>query len=107
MAFEIMNSIRKAEAEAEKLRQDAQRKGRDIVQASEEAAAADERNTDKEIREIYNDSLQKRRTQVEKMIADNQHKLTATREVTHQQALSRVPEAALYIVERVLSDGHR
>lgn len=107
MAFEIMDRIRKAEEEADKLRQDAQRKGRDIVQASEEAVAADERSADKEIREIYNRSLQERREQVEQMIEDNRQKLAAVRESAHLQALSRVPEAARYIVERVLSDGHR
>lgn len=107
MAFEIMDSIRKAEVEAEKLRLDAQRKGRDIVQASEEAAAADERSADKEMRETYNNALQERRKQVEQIILGNQQGLAAARESAHQKALSRVPEAARYIVERVLSDGHR
>ncbi len=107
MAFEIMDSIRKAEAAADKLRLDAQRQGRDIVQASEEAAAADERGADKEIREQYNKALEERRGQVNQMIEGSQKQHSASREAAYQQALSRVPQAAKYIVERVLNDGHR
>ena len=107
MAFEIMDNIRKAEANAQQVLQNAQRQGREIIKASEEASLANEKNAEREMREAYQTAMEERRLQVEKIIRAKQDEQAARNEQARQDAMQRVPQAARYIVERVLGNGNR
>lgn len=107
MATDILEKIRRAEAEAERLRQEAQAQARDILKASEEASLHAERESDREARTRYRNKLEETRLRIEADLADQRARDEGERRRVAEAAAAKVPEAARYIVGRILADGDR
>ena len=100
MSLEIMKGIQQAEAQADEIRQTAQREARDVVKAVEAAIAQQERAAAIENRAQYAQAIEDKKQEVE-------HQLTEQREALGQQARKHLPEAVSAIYERVLQHGNR
>ena len=104
MSLEIMKGIQQAEAQADEIRQTAQREARDVVKAVEAAIAQQERAAAIENRAQYAQAMEDKKQEVE-------HQLTAQRAKAGkqlcQQARKHLPEAVSAIYERVLQHGNR
>ena len=91
-----MKGIQQAEAQADEIRQTAQREARDVVKAVEAAIAQQERAAAIENRAQYAQAMEDKKQEVE-------HQLTAQR----AKARKHLPEAVGAIYERVLQHGNR
>ena len=101
MSLEIMKGIQQAEAQADEIRQTAQREARDVVKAVEERAAAIEN------RAQYAQAMEDKKQEVEHQLTAQRAKAGKQREALCQQARKHLPEAVSAIYERVLQHGNR
>ena len=104
MSLEIMKGIQQAEAQADEIRQTAQREARDVVKAVEAAIAQQERAAAIENRAQY---AQDKKQEVEHQLTAQRAKAGKQREALCQQARKHLPEAVGAIYERVLQHGNR
>lgn len=107
MALKLLDEIRQAEENADKMVKNAQREARDIIKAAQEDILTQERRANVEIREEYQAVIAKKRRAVEEDIRLHANeKRRAIRDIT-QMAEGRLDKAADAIFERVLSNGDR
>ena len=105
MSLEIMKGIQQAEAQADEIRQTAQREARDVVKAVEAAIAQQERTAAIENRAQY--AQEDKKQEVEHQLNAQRAKAGKQREALCQQARKHLPEAVSAIYERVLQHGDR
>jgi len=106
LTLELLTQIRQAEQSAEKMRQDASQQAREILSGVEEAMAAQQRQSAVEMRGMTQNILEEARNKAEKEIEQlggQNDKVNASLCETAQQ---RHEQAAQWIVERIVSDGH-
>ena len=106
MSLEIMKGIQQAEAQADEIRQTAQREARDVVKAVEAAIAQQERAAI-ENRAQYAQAMEDKKQEVEHQLTAQRAKAGKQREALCQQARKHLPEAVSAIYERVLQHGDR
>ena len=104
MSLEIMKGIQQAEAQADEIRQTAQREARDVVEA---AIAQQERAAAIENRAQYAQAMEDKKQEVEHQLTAQRAKAGKQREALCQQARKHLPEAVSAIYERVLQHGNR
>lgn len=106
VALDLLLKIRQAEQEAEKTRQDATHQAREILSGVEEATAAQQRQNAVELRGMVQSILEDARIRTEKEI----EKLNAQNEQANDalcaSAQARRGQAAQWIFERIVNDGH-
>lgn len=106
LTVELLEEIRKAEQHAEELRQNAVHQAREMVNAVEEANAAQERQATIELRALSQSVLDETRVKVdgeiERLQAQKEEQLQALSVKAH--ALRE--QAAQRIFERIVNDGH-
>lgn len=107
MALKLLDDIRQAEENADKMVKNAQREARDVVKAAQESIIADERRANASIREEYQAVLARKRRAVDEDIRLHANEKQRAIRETVQQAEKKLPEAANAIFERVLSNGNR
>ena len=93
-----MKGIQQAEAQADEIRQTAQREARDVVKAVEAAIAN---------RAQYAQAMEDKKQEVEHQLTAQRAKAGKQREALCQQARKHLPEAVSAIYERVLQHGNR
>ena len=98
MSLEIMKGIQQAEAQADEIRQTAQREARDVVKAVDAAI---------ENRAQYAQAMEDKKQEVEHQLTAQRAKAGKQREALCQQARKHLPEAVSAIYERVLQHGNR
>lgn len=107
MAVEWLEEIRRAEAEAEKIRQDAVAQGREIVKSVEEAELANERRAAADIRAQYQSRMTAKRMEIEEKLSAQSGDKQKTLDALCAEAKKRIPEAARLAAERVVKHGNR
>ncbi len=107
MALEVLRSIEAAEARAAEIVAAAQREARDILKATEEACAVNERNAALEHRALQQRILADARATANRSIAAAEAGEHAEREAVAAAARAKLDAAAKLIYERVVQDGHR
>lgn len=107
MSLEIMKGIQQAEAQADEIRQNAQREARDVIKAVEAAVAQQERAAAIENRAQYAQAMEDKKREVERQLTKQRASMSKEREALCQQARTRLPEAVSAIYERVLQHGNR
>ena len=100
MAMELLRQIQEAEAQADKIRQDAADEAREMVKAAEAAIAAQQRQEAKDIREL---ALSDAQAATEDEIQTMAVRRSAQREELKRQAQGRVKEAERVVFERIIS----
>lgn len=102
-----MKGIQQAEAQADEIRQTAQREARDVIKAVEAAVAQQERAAAIENRAQYAQAMEDKKREVERQLTKQRAAMSKEREALCQQARTRLPEAVNAIYERVLQHGNR
>lgn len=102
-----MKGIQQAEAQADEIRQNAQREARDVIKAVEAAVAQQERAAAIENRAQYAQAMEDKKREVERQLTKQRASMSKEREALCQQARTRLPEAVSAIYERVLQHGNR
>ena len=100
MAMELLRQIQEAEAQADKIRQDAADEAREMVKA---AIAAQQRQEAKDIRELTRQALSDAQAATEDEIQTMAVRRSAQREELKRQAQGRVKEAERVVFERIIS----
>ena len=103
MAMELLRQIQEAEAQADKIRQDAADGAREMVKAAEAAIAAQQRQEAKDIRELTRQTLSDAQAATEDEIQTMAVRRSAQREELKRQAQGRVKEAEKVVFERIIS----
>lgn len=103
MAMELLRQIQEAEAQADKIRQDAADEAREMVKAAEAAIAAQQRQEAKDIRELTRQALSDAQAATEDEIQTMAVRRSAQREELKRQAQGRVKEAERVVFERIIS----
>lgn len=102
MAFELMEQIKKAESQAEQLRQDALKEGRDILKTAQEVCVALEKDAEKDIRKAYQDAMETGRQKVLSLIESNTAAREAQRSAMTDRAMAKQQKAVDHLVREVL-----
>ena len=103
MAMELLRQIQEAEAQADKIRQDAADEAREMVKDAEAAIAAQQRQEAKDIRELTRQTLSDAQSATEDEIQTMAVRRSAQREELKRQAQGRVKEAERVVFERIIS----
>ena len=103
MAMELLRQIQEAEAQADKIRQDAADEAREMVKAAEAVIAAQQRQEAKDIRELTRQTLSDAQAATEDEIQTMAVRRSAQREELKRQAQGRVKEAERVVFERIIS----
>ncbi len=107
MALEWLESIKQAEAAADKLRADAAVQAHEIVKSVKEASLAGERSAAVELRAEYQARMTKLREETEKAIAAQASQKQSALGDMRRAAEARIPQAARLVAERILRYGDR
>lgn len=107
MSMEVLNQIRAAEEEAERLRQEASAQAREMIKGAGEAIAQENRQSHSFIHSSAQRVLEDARALAEREIASAQEKWLDARETTRQEAIARLDAAAERIFERIVEHGDR
>lgn len=107
MTLEILEKIRQAEQKADEIRQNAVREGRDMIKASQEVAAKEEREAALLCRALYNKELNIKKDSVEKRIASYFDSNAAKRAAIIEAANQNIDKAVSLIIERIVANGNR
>ncbi len=107
MALELMEQIKAAELKADNERQRAQREGREVVKAVEEACLDQERTAQQDARQLYQHAMAERRAAVEGEIASHAAQKQEKLAQLTKTAEKNIPAAARLVFERIVNDGHR
>jgi hypothetical protein len=107
MALEVLESIRREEDKAEKVRADAQREGREIIKAVEEACADAEKAGGAEHRANYLRVMEQKKLEVQAFIASREDAKAAERKAVYLHAESKLAQAAALAAERIVRYGSR
>ena len=106
MSLEILQSIERAESQAEHVRGDAQRAARDMLKSVEAACVAHERAAAIEHRGLYQQLMEQNRVSVEGELAKKSQTLAKERAALCRDAETRLDQAATQIFERIVRHGH-
>ena len=106
LTLELLTQIRKMEQDADKMRQDASHQAREILSGVEEAMAAQQRQNALELRTMTQNILAEARIKAEKeieLLSAGNEKENAS---LYESAQIKLEQAAQWIVERIVNDGH-
>lgn len=106
MVEELLGIIRAAEADADKIKADAQHEAREVVKAAEEACLFEERRMNAELRARHQQVLEQKRAAVEQEIQNDAGLRQKELDALSNRAKARMQAAADLIFERVVADGH-
>ena len=107
MSKELLSEIQKAEAEAERLHNEANREARDMIKGVEEAIRGENRRTAAAIREEAQKVLSDAEAKVKKEITTLESRRAEERMQTQTAAEKRTSAAGKFIFERVVLHGNR
>ncbi len=105
--MELLDHIRKAEAEADVIRQSAQQEAREILKSTEEAILLHEREAAADIRNQYQQLLNKEKATTEQQLAAQAGDKQAALDALCQSARAGIPAAAQAVAERIMHHGNR
>ena len=106
MAFDLLLRIRQAEHDADITRQDASYQAREILRGVEEAMAAQQRQSAVELRGMSQSILEEARIKAEKEIDQLARENGKANALLCESAQQKNEQAAQWIVERIVNDGH-
>ena len=107
MSLELLKTIEKAEAQAEAVRQDAQKDARELVVEAEKRCAQEEARAAAQRRAEAQGILRQARETSQRRIEQAAVTGQAEREKICQAARAKIESAAALIFERVVGDGDR
>ena len=107
MAQELFLSVQQAEEKAEQILQSAQQKARELIKDTEAQIKTEDRKASLDNRNQYQDILEKKRSAVEKSIADERPKALAQQKESLETARQKLGQVSQMIVERIWNDGDR
>lgn len=107
MSIELLQSIEKAEAQAEEIRAEAQRESREMLKSVEEACGIAERQALLDHRVIVQRVLEDAKATATRRIETMAAAEAEKRETVAIEAKKKLDDAANLIFERVIQDGHR
>lgn len=107
MAREVLDAIRQAEAEAQRLTQEAQQSAREMVSAAEKSCRDRERQADQARAATKLKLVEEEGRAFREGIEAKLPEIKALREKQLEAARAKLPQAADYIVQKVLGDGNR
>ena len=101
MALELLEKVRAAENEAAKTVSEAQAQAREMIKGVEEACLNREREENAGLRLMYQNELERRKTDIAAGISAREHSDLAEREKLLKAGRSQIPAAAAMIFERI------
>lgn len=107
MSLELLKTIEKAEAQAEAVRQDAQKAARELVVEAEKRCAQEKARAAVQHRAETQNILRQARETSQRRIEQSAAAEQAEREKTCRAAREKIESAATLIFERVVGDGNR
>lgn len=107
MSLELLKTIEQAEAQAENIRQDAQKAARELIVEAEKRCAEEEAKATARRRAEAQNLLRQARETSERRIAQAAAKQEAARAKACEDARKKLDGAAVLIFERIVGDGDR
>ncbi|MDR0928738.1 MAG: hypothetical protein LBM74_03375 [Oscillospiraceae bacterium] len=107
MSVQLLESVEAAEAKAEALRAEAQKEAREILQATDAACAANERQAALEHRQMARRILDDAKEAAERHMAERAGRQAEQNAAQMQAARAKIDQAAACLLERVMRNGSR
>ena len=104
---ELLEQIKRAEAQADQIRQQAAEEARGMIKSVEEACAASAQQSQRAARDAAARLVEEARVDARQEIAQLAQRRDAERTLLRDLARRRIPGAAAAIVERIVSNGNR
>ncbi|MDO5022794.1 MAG: hypothetical protein Q4E07_05605 [Eubacteriales bacterium] len=106
MPLDLFNAIEKAESDAKAQLASAQKEARDILKACEEACSHDIKAQEKQLKEKYQEEINKRKATIQLMLDNKMSEKEKENAQLLKQAESSITSAASYIAKKVLQNGN-